>query len=233
MTKQIDLYFDLKKFSDEQAWEKVESRIHNHSSSKPSKIRKLVSHPLYRIAAAVLFAALLLVSGYEVFYKSTGSYAMLEITSTGKVLKPFTLPDGTVVSLNSNTSLKYPKTFAGKIREVSIEGEAFFEVKPDKSKPFIIHAGKAQIKVLGTSFNVCAYPDKKMVEVIVETGKVQVLNKTPEPVSANELILVRGDKGTLVYSSNSLQKTTNQNPNFLAWKTRFLTFKAASLGEVV
>lgn len=233
MTKQVDLYFSLKKFSEGQAWEKVESRIHNQSSFKQTKIRKLISNPLYRIAAAILFAALLLVPGYKVFYKAPASMAMMKITSTGQVMKPFTLPDGTVVSLNSNSRLNYPKKFTGKIREVSIEGEAFFEVKPNKSKPFIIHAGKAQIQVLGTSFNVCAYPDKKRIEVIVETGKVQVLNKSSETIQNNELILIPGDKGTLVYSSNSLQKTTNQDPNFLAWKTRSLIFKATSLGEVI
>jgi ferric-dicitrate binding protein FerR (iron transport regulator) len=134
------------------------------------------------------------------------------------------------VSLNTNTKLKYPEKFGRKTREVSIEGEAFFEVKPNKNKPFIIHAGSAEIKVLGTSFNVSAYPETKQVEVIVETGKVQVLNKI---IQANELILTPGDKGTLIYSSNSLLKTTNQDPNFLAWKTHNLTFKATSLGEVI
>lgn len=233
ITKKVDLYFGLKKYPTDQAWEKVELRIHSKPSFKQTKIRKLISNPLFRTAAAILFAAMLLVSGYEVFNNSTSLGGMMEITSTDQVLKPFTLPDGTVVSLNSNTKLNYPKKFAGKIREVSIEGEAFFEVKPNKSKPFVIHAGKAQIKVLGTSFNVCAYPDSKRIEVIVETGKVQVLSKIFLPVQGDELILVPGDKGTLVISNNSLQKTTNQDPNFLAWKTRSLIFKATSLGEVI
>ena len=100
-------------------------------------------------------------------------------------------------------------------------------------KPFIIHAGKAQVKVLGTSFNVSAYPQTKMVEVIVASGEVQVVNKALETIHATEVILNPGDKGTLVYSSNSLQKTTNQDPNFLAWKTHQLFFKASPLGEVV
>ncbi|MBK5194261.1 MAG: FecR domain-containing protein, partial [Flavobacteriaceae bacterium] len=166
MTKQVDLYFDLKKYPAELAWEKVESRIHNQFSSGQSKIRNLISNPIYRIAAAVLFAALLLVSGYEVFYSPSASVVMLEIKAADQVLNTFTLPDGTLVSLNSETQITYPKKFGKKTREVTIQGEAFFVVKPNKNKPFIIHAGKAQIKVLGTSFNVSAYPDKKVVEVI-------------------------------------------------------------------
>ncbi|HZL11077.1 MAG TPA: FecR domain-containing protein [Prolixibacteraceae bacterium] len=233
MTKQVDLYFDLKKYPSDRAWEKVESRIHNQVSSSRTKIRKFISNPLYRIAAAVLFAALLLVSGYEVLYTPSTSVVMMEISASDQVLNTFTLPDGTLVSLNSKTKISYPKRFGRKIREVSIEGEAFFEVKPNKNKPFIIHAGKAQIKVLGTSFNVSAYPETKLVEVIVETGKVQVLNQMIKPLQTEELILAPGDKGTLVYASNTLLKSTNQNPNFIAWKTRNLIFKATSLREVI
>jgi ferric-dicitrate binding protein FerR (iron transport regulator) len=87
--------------------------------------------------------------------------------------------------------------------------------------------------VVGTSFNVSAYPDMKLVEVIVETGKVQVLNKMTETIQSDELILTPGDKGTLVYSSKSLLKTTNHDPNFISWKTRNLNFKATSLSEVI
>ncbi|MDP2335082.1 MAG: FecR domain-containing protein [Bacteroidota bacterium] len=230
LTKQVDLYFELKKYPAGQAWEKVESRIH-HSSS--SRFRKLFLNPIFRVAAAVLFAALLLVSGYELFYNPSASRIMLEISAADRMVKTVTLPDGTLVSLNSDSKIEYPQKFGRKIREVTIEGEAFFEVIPNKNKPFIIHAGKAQIKVLGTSFNVSAYPATKSVEVIVKTGKVQVLNKTPEILQNDELILTPGDKGTLVYSSNSLLKTTNRDPNFLAWKTHNLNFKATSLIEVI
>lgn len=228
----VDLYFDLKNYSEDVAWEKVERQIHRQRSTPKSGLRLLYLNPVFRIAAAVLVAALLTFSGYETFFKSKGGQ-MVEISSAGRILKTVTLPDGTLVSLNSDTKLSYPQNFSGKTREVSFEGEAFFEVKPDKNKPFIIHAGQAQIKVLGTSFNVSAYPQKELVEVVVETGRVQVSEQMTKTAKANELILTPGDKGTLVYSSHSLNKTTNQNPNYLAWKTRILTFKATSLTEVI
>ena len=233
MTMQVDLYFDLKKYPVEQALEKVEFRIHHQISSGNTIIRKFISNPIYRVAAAILVAALLLVSGYEGFYNPSATVAMLEVTATDQVLNTFTLPDGTLVTLNSDTKVFYPKKFGSKTREISIEGEAFFEVKPNKNKPFIIHAGKAQIKVVGTSFSVSAYPATKLVEVIVQTGKVQVMNKMKETLQTDELILTPGDKGTLVYASKTLQKTTNQDPNFLAWKTHTLIFRATSLREVI
>jgi ferric-dicitrate binding protein FerR (iron transport regulator) len=229
----VDTYFEQKKYPVDQAWNKVEDRIHQPKSSGKSNFRHLLLNPVFRMAAAVIFAALLLVSGYQVLVKPSAKVDLLEISSTDQIVNTFALPDGTVVSLNTNTKISYPKKFGRQQREVSIEGEAFFEVKPNKNKPFIIHAGKAQIKVLGTSFNVSAYPETKQVEVIVETGKVQVSNKTTDSAKTNELILTPGDKGTLVYSSNSLLKTTNQDPNFLAWKTRNLIFKATSLDEVI
>jgi transmembrane sensor len=229
MTRKVDTYFDLKKYPADKAWDKVEARIHESSAPKQTILKRLIQNPLYRVAAAILFAALLLVSGYEV-YNSAANGKMLEVSATNQILKTFALPDGSLVSLNTDTKIKYPKLFAGNTREVSIEGEAFFQVKPNKEKPFIIHAGNAQIKVLGTSFNVNAYPAAKLVEVIVETGKVRVSAQTNE---SNELILMPGDKGTLVYSGHSLLKSTNADPNFLAWKTRNLIFKATSLAEVI
>jgi len=233
ISDKVDLYFDLKKYRVEDAWGKVESRIHDQSSGKQARFRNLITNPFIRIAAALIFAALLLVSGYEVFINPSAKRNLRELSASHQVLNTFTLPDGTLVSLNSNTKLRYPKKFGRSTREVTIEGEAFFEVKPNKNKPFIIHAGNAQIKVLGTSFNVNAYPESKLVEVTVETGRVQVLNKTDKSLRTNELILTPGEKGTLIYENNSLHKTANQNPNFLAWKTHNLIFKATSLDEVI
>jgi ferric-dicitrate binding protein FerR (iron transport regulator) len=190
-------------------------------------------NPYVRTIAAVLVVALLVVGGYETIFNKNVTVQKLEMASTGEVITTYTLPDGTIVSLNSNTILKYPKKFGKNTREVTIEGEAFFEVKPDKNKPFIIHAGEAQIKVLGTSFNVNAYPNAPSVEVIVETGKVQVMSTMNENTENNELILIPGDKATLVLANKELLKSTNDNPNFIAWKTRNLTFRATSLDEVI
>jgi len=232
LAKKVDLYFELKKYPADQAWEKVQGRIHQPLKSQ-RPIRRIIASPLMRMAAAFLVAALLTVAGYQVVNNWGAQNRMVDLMASNGAVKTYTLPDGTLVSLNSDTHLKYPQRFGKNTREVTIEGEAFFEVKPDCTKPFIIHAGEAQVKVLGTSFNVSAYPNEKLLEVIVKTGKVQVINPAPVAKQSGELILNPGDKGTLVYSSNALLKTINQNPNFLAWKTHDLIFRATSLGEVI
>ena len=233
IVKQVDLFFDLMKYPAEEAWIKVESRIHSQVSFGKSVTRKLISSPRYRMFAAILVTAVLLVSGYVVFFNQSASVKILEISAVDQVLNTFTLPDGTLVSLNSNAKLFYPEQFGNESHEVTIEGEAFFEVKPDKSKPFIIHAGKARIEVLGTSFYVSAYHETKLVEVIIQTGKVEIQNQTSETLKPDELILTPGDRGTLAYASNTMLKTTNQDPDFLAWKTHIFIFNSTSLREVI
>jgi ferric-dicitrate binding protein FerR (iron transport regulator) len=138
-----------------------------------------------------------------------------------------------VVALNSNSKLVFPKNFKGNTREVAIEGEAFFDVKPNPEKPFIINAGNARIKVVGTSFNVTAYPESETVEVVVQAGKVQLISKNTEALtSVNEVYLVPGEKGTLFNKNSILEKSENTNPNYLAWKTRDFIFNDIPLNEV-
>ena len=233
VSKKVDLYFQLKNYPVDQAWEKIQGQIHPAAQPSSTRVRRLLAHPLLRVAATLLVAALLSVASYEMVYHWGGTRQLVELSADSQQVRTIILPDGTLVSLNSNTRLEYPKRFGKNTREVTIEGEAFFEVSPNKDKPFIIHAGDAQIKVLGTSFNVSAYPNEKLMEVIVKTGKVQVFNKSMVENQPHELILNPGEKGTMVYSSNALLKTTNEDPNFIAWKTHDLIFRATSLGEVI
>ncbi|TRX59229.1 DUF4974 domain-containing protein [Fulvivirga sp. M361] len=98
-----------------------------------------------------------------------------------KVVK---LPDGTVVKLNSGTSIKYPQNFQVDKRQVELSGEAFFDVAHDETRPFVINAGDIAVKVLGTSFNVRSYSEESEIDVMVMTGKVRVIkSETDESVT--------------------------------------------------
>jgi ferric-dicitrate binding protein FerR (iron transport regulator) len=88
--------------------------------------------------------------------------------------KLITLPDGSTVLLNNNSKLHFPQSFSGNTREVTLSGEAYFDIEKDPSKPFIIHTGKVKTVVLGTAFNIRAYPDESAVTVTVARGKVKV-----------------------------------------------------------
>lgn len=124
--------------------------------------------------------------------------------------KQVTLPDGTVVTLNAGTTLRYPTEFASGIRLVEMDGEAFFEVRKDESKPFVVRTQQADIKVLGTSFNVKAYPEDELMAVSVRTGKVEV--DMPESIMRllpDEQLVVNHINGEIYKKNEDTRKVTS------------------------
>lgn len=107
------------------------------------------------------------------------------------------LPDGSVVWLNAGSKLTYDKEYGKEIREVTLTGEGFFDVAKEKEKPFIIHASNVNIKVLGTAFNVRAYPEDKQVETSLLRGSIEVTIKNRPNnkiiLSPNEKLIVENE----------------------------------------
>jgi ferric-dicitrate binding protein FerR (iron transport regulator) len=120
------------------------------------------------------------------------------------------LPDGTTVRLNTDSRLTYTIFSGGKTREVTLEGEAFFDVAHDSLRPFIIHSGKVKIKVLGTSFNVRNYPQDNVLETTLIKGKIEVsLESRPEDI----IILKPTEKLIIAKSQDELSNTTKGTTN--------------------
>ncbi len=237
MLNKIDTYYQAKKFDSNTAWKNVHTQI---SPTKVKSIqhknrRKETIAQFYKYAAVIVVALFLGSIGYFIGFRNQTTAVYSEVISVeNQVLNEYVLPDGSVVTLNGDSKLLFPKKFKGDIREVTIIGEAFFDVLPNPEKPFVINAGNAQVKVLGTSFNVCAYPENETIEVIVKTGKVQVISKNTDLLAENrEIFLTPGEKGTLFRESHLLEKTVNLNPNFLAWKTHDLVFNKVPLQDVI
>jgi transmembrane sensor len=136
------------------------------------------------------------------------------------------LPDGSKISLNRNSELSYRENFGKKNRNVKLTGEAFFEIAPDASKPFIIDAGNAVVKVVGTSFNVITNNSNSAVEVFVTTGKVILSDRT----GLRSLDLEPGYVGKM--DSKISGKTRNDNPNYLSWNTGLLVYERQKLDVV-
>ena len=237
LLSRVDGYYNSRKFNSNKAWKSVRSKIYPTQLKvvQHKKRRKETIAKFYKYAAVIVVAMLLGGVGYYIGFKNYMPANLQEIVSAEKqVLNNVVLPDGSVITLNSNSKLIFPEQFANNVREVTIIGEAFFKVKPNPDKPFIITAGKTQVKVLGTSFNVCAYPETETVEVVVATGKVQVTREGESLPSENsKIFLIPGEKGTLFNKSNLLEKSVNTNPNFLAWKTNDLVFNETPLSEVI
>ena len=115
--------------------------------------------------------------------------AFIKKVSGNDQIRSFILADGSKVWLNKNSKIIFPDQFAGKQREVFLEGEAFFEVVPNPDKPFVVKCNRVSTRVLGTSFNVKAYKNDVMSSVSVATGKVEVSKEIKEgnPIRITQL----------------------------------------------
>lgn len=177
-------------------------------------------------------ASLIVIFGLAAFFYFQGhnSNSPVQFTADNtKLEKPVVLPDGTTVFLNRNTNLSYSKDFNTETRTVTLTGEAFFDVAKNPAKPFIIKTASAEIKVVGTSFNVMAYSESDSVQVAVQSGIVELYSKTDKE---SKLRLVVGNEGTFVKSNRKLSSHTSFDANILAWKTNQLKFRDANMQYV-
>lgn len=233
MLKNANLLYEVKKFDTNGAWKKIAKKTNSPYISRYKSKRKNGFFHFYKYAAVFLLALLLGSIGYLIGFNNDCEISN-GMSSPGQfVVQEYTLPDGSVVTLNCNSKIKFPKKFKKEKREITIVGEAFFDVKTNPEKPFVINAGNARVTVLGTSFNISAFPEQEKVEVVVETGKVQFCRKERKEDREGEFILQPGEKGTLEQKTNHLEKNLNTDPNYLAWKTHNLVFKETPLSQVM
>lgn len=140
------------------------------------------------------------------------------------------LADGTSVTLNTGSILEYPSRFIGSKRDVMLTGEAWFEVSHDKTRPFIISNGKVRIEVLGTSFYVNTMNSSGNIEVILSNGKVALYYNDKPSV---QVLLTPGEKAEILKEKENISKSSNDNENFLAWKTKILVFNDDPMSEII
>jgi len=140
-----------------------------------------------------------------------------------------TLPDGTKVWLNAGSSISYPVLFANDFRAVSLSGEAYFEVKKDKSWPFVVNTKDMNIVVSGTTFNCNAYPENDQVQTVLVEGEVTLANQ-----SAIELATLNPGELAIFDKSNQRITTTKTDlQKYIAWKSGKLMFRDDKMNMVV
>lgn len=150
---------------------------------------------------------------YNVFYAPFGTKYEL------------TLPDGTHAMVNAGSSLRFPVTFAGGSRVVELEGEAYFDVKPDAQHPFNVLAGNKKIEVLGTQFAVRSYSNEPVQTVILQQGKVKVR-------SAKEVVaLSPGQKAQI--SDERIKVVNVDLGKALSWKDGYFNFDDLDLRAAI
>lgn len=180
-------------------------------------------------AAAILLGAAFSLAAIVYLYTSERLFsanAMTESTAVGE-RKLVKLDDGTVIWLNAASRLIYPERFSGPVREVTLEGEAFFDVAHRQGMPFIIRSGNLKTTVLGTSFNIRAYREDRTMSVEVVTGRVKVA--TPE----EELHLEPDQQAVFDKEHHKLERKLKAPASEIAsWREGELQFRNTTFAEV-
>lgn len=137
-----------------------------------------------------------------------------------------TLSDGTKVWLNAATSLHYPASFTGKERRVKLSGEAYFEVAPDASHPFIVETPKQSVEVLGTHFNVNAYEDEALTKTTLLEGKVKVL-------AGETAQVIKPGQEASNSTGTSIKVKEADTEEAVAWKNGYFKFNKADIQTIM
>ncbi len=184
------------------------------------------------------WAAMFILMGFTAFWFSRNLTPDDQIASPSPRLEMVTrsvpngqkvtirLPDQTLVKLNSGSEISYEEDF-DQGRQITLTGEAFFEVVPDSTQPFIIQSGELRTMVLGTSFNVKAYPQEKEVQVAVVSGKVQVSCS-----DSLETLLLPDQVATFHREKKSISTEVRNISNLIAWRDGILIFEREGIQTV-
>ncbi|MBN9297659.1 MAG: FecR domain-containing protein [Filimonas sp.] len=204
------------------AWLRFKEKVRSNDAD-----RKVVKMRWAWLRVAVM---VVVVAGFGLFYYYTTNQkarqdVMLLSWETTSNTQTDTLPDASVIVLNKNSKLSYPSRFDDKKRYVSLEGEAFFQVTPNKEVPFVIGVNDITVRVVGTSFNIRSVGGK--TEVIVETGIVQVTK------NGKTIELRPKEKVTTVWKDTALQKEDNKDELYQYYRSKKFVCNNTALSRLV
>jgi transmembrane sensor len=216
----------------DKAWLNVKSRI-NREESRDKETGRVISiqkspgwNYALRIAAMLVVVAGLGAAVFLMMNKNKTVDDIL-IASTDKI-KQDTLPDGSIFTLNRKSAISFSSDEYGRKRIVHLKGEAFFEVKHNEANEFIVEAGGLEIKDVGTSFNVKAIPDSRIVFVVVESGEVKILTDKED-----SLHLFAGETAEYNIDTKQLVKGINDDKNLSAYRDKIFIFDNTELKVIV
>ena len=212
-------------------WQALSTRMEPQKASAPtlqviSGKGRLQNFFLTWKAAAAL--AVLLVAAAALWYMNAGPDMVVITADAGN--SELTLPDGSVITLYKGAVIEYAEGFSESTRNVTLEGEAYFEVKHDEKRPFVVSGRNARIEVLGTSFNVNTNAGNGRIGVVLTTGKVSLYFRGKK---AEQVILNPGETAEISTSEKSIITIANPDPNYMAWKTKEISFENTSLRKVM
>lgn len=181
---------------------------------------------LYRTIASAAAVAVICLLGWGIY--QTQSVNMITVNTSAET-KTVKLPDGTDITINHYSSVQYPEKFSKNIRQVSLTGEAYFEVAQNKEKPFVVKAADICVEVLGTHFNIEAYANDKEIKTTLLEGSVAVYD------NENTTRVVLEPHQSAIYDKTNKQLLSQPEANALdeiAWKQGILIFNNIPLREI-
>ncbi|OKS87473.1 FecR family protein [Mucilaginibacter polytrichastri] len=214
-------------------WDKLYSNSINQKSQSKLNQKFITPKLWYYSAAAAAIAVIITVA--SLFHAKTFSSSNLSGTNYITYTVPYNhtktilFADGSKATLNAGTTIKYPKVFTSKTREVNLNGEAYFEIHHMVNKPFIVQSGLLKTQVLGTSFNVKAYKKATSMKITVVTGKVAV----QEATAGRLLMLTPNQQAVFNIGTAAFNKVLiSDAENSIAWRNGKLVFEDASMDEI-
>ena len=138
----------------------------------------------------------------------------------------FTLADGTRVWVNSASEVRFPNCFSGGKREIYVKGEVYLEVARDEKHPFVVHAGENEVRVLGTRFNLTAYPDEQKVITTLVEGSVEFRN------NQSSIRLKPGEQSVLDQETNNLEKQKVEVSIYTSWVSGTYEYERMPLSDI-
>jgi len=210
-----------------EAWAKLEPRLDPPAASPSISPGKIIPFYYRKSSWSIAASLALLVVFAWLLYPAIKGPQMMLVTTLGQEQKEVLLPDGSKVWLNGNSSLEYDPVFEE--RMVKLEGEAYFDVASISDRTFSISSGNVTTKVLGTVFNVRAYPEEASVEVTVEEGLVEVSLVPEKPENRSSLApqSVRLQPGKSAMVDKTAQKVAVSEEDITivtAWQKKKLIF---------
>lgn len=166
----------------------------------------------------------------QLLYEKSSEHSVTSTPTVNTVSTPrggqyqLMLPDGSYVWLNAASSITYSTDFSHENRIVFVSGEAYFEIAPDKKRPFIVNTAKQSVEVLGTHFNIAAYPDDERCQTTLLTGSVRVNNNSTTARQNKQVVILKPGEQSTVTSDGIVVRTVDLE-EIIAWKEGFFRFR--------
>ena len=195
--------------------------------NRRQKIRRFIAYAAAVFIPIALIIGLFIRINSQVDLLADGGYDEVYVPNGERMQLLF--QDGSKVHLNSGSRIRYPKKFGLSERKVYLEGEAWFEVAKNKNRPFIVDLSYMDIKVLGTTFDVKAYPEEEAIFVALETGSIELKSR-----SFKSYQLRPGEKAVYNKASGRCEVLRSHDVKmYSAWRRNVLVFKSAPLSDVM